>query len=82
MQKHEKCLKSKNDIKRRLGAINQSYEQILNLRIWKFKSYFPHENGSLLIDKAKLLMEKGSQPHRNIEKFFIVLSALHTALHT
>ena len=41
MQKHEKCLKSKNDIKRRLGAINQSYEQILNLIIRKFKSNFP-----------------------------------------
>ena len=27
--------------------------------------------------KAKLLMEKGYQPHRNIEKFFIVMGALN-----
>ena len=56
----------------------KSYEQILILRILKFKSYFPWENGSLLMEKAKLLMEKGYQPLRNVEKFFIVMGALHT----
>ena len=54
-----------------------SYEQILNLIIWN-----PWENGSLLMEKAKLLLEKGSQPPRNVVKFSIEMGALHTALHT
>ena len=59
----------------------KSYEQILNLRFRKFKSYFPLENSSLMKKKAKLLMDKGSQPHRKVVKFFIMMGTLHTALH-
>ena len=63
--------------KRVYETLIKSYEQILILRIPKFKSYLPRENGSLLMGKAKLLMEKGYQPLRNIEKFFIVMGALN-----
>ena len=34
------------------------------------------------MEKAKLLMEKGYRPLRNVVKFFIVMGALHSALHT
>ena len=34
-----------------------------------FRAISPWENGSLLMDKAKLLMEKVSQPLRNVEKY-------------
>ena len=47
--------------------------------IWEFRNLraiSPWETGSLLMEKVKLLIEKGSQPLRNVVKFFIVMGAL------
>ena len=44
----------------------------------KFKSYFPQGKRLVIDAKSKLLMEKGYQPRRNVEKFFIVMGSLHT----
>ena len=60
----------------------KSNEQILNLIIRKFKSYFPPGKRLGVDGNAKLLMENSSQPFRNVVKFFIAMVALHTALHT
>ena len=57
--------------KRVYEPLIKSYEQILILRILKFKSYFPGENGSLLMEKAKLLMKKEYQPLRNVRSFLL-----------
>ena len=40
----------------------KSYDQILNLNFENLSAISSWENGSLLMEKAKLLMEKGSQP--------------------
>ena len=74
-QKYEKYLKSKNDIKRRLGAFNQ--ELWANLEFWEFGNFrpiSPRENGSLL-------MEKGFSALQKRWEVFIVMRTLHTALH-
>ena len=60
----------------------KSYEQILNLRILKFKSYFPLGKQLVIDGKSKIIDGKGVSAPRNVEKLFIVMGALHTALHT
>ena len=75
IQKHEKYLKFKNDIKRRLGAFNQ--ELRANFEFWEFGNFrpiSPWENGSLL-------MEKGFSALQKRWEVFIVMRTLHTALH-
>ena len=60
----------------------QSYEQILSLKILKFKSYFPNRKRLVIDGKSKIIDGKGVSAPRNVERFFIVMGALHTALHT
>ena len=39
--------------------LTKSYEQILNLRIWKFKSYFPLGKPLVIDGKSKIIDGKG-----------------------
>ena len=59
------------------------YEQILNFIIRKFKSCFPLGKGleKIIDGKDEFVDGKASQASRNVVKNFIVMGALHTALH-
>ena len=44
--------------------LNKSYEQILNLRIWKFKCYFPLGKRLVIDGKNEIIDGKGGTCNR------------------
>ena len=59
-----------------------SYEQILNLRIQKFKSYFPLGNRFVIDGKSEIIDRKGVSAPQKRREVFIMMATLQSVLHT
>ena len=72
IQKHEKYLKSKNDMKRRRGAFNQELWSNFEFELRKFKCYFLLGKRLVIDGKSEIIDGKGVSAPWNVVKFFIV----------